>query len=111
MLYKLPEPTTTAIRKLCGQYLAKNRLNARARARLAAEILVGQAEPVSLTVKQVAALCRVSVPYVSEARNPAPATDVLVKAWNAASPDERIAFARTVGSDKIWDGAIAPIIS
>jgi hypothetical protein len=43
---------------------------------------------------------------------PAPrGCDLLVRDWNAATDAERIEFARRVGVDRIFDGAIAPVIS
>jgi hypothetical protein len=34
----------------------------------------------------------------------------LTRAWHHASPDERIAFGRTVGPEAVWDAAISPVI-
>ena len=91
-----------------GQYLAKNHLPVRGRGRLAAEILCGKIEIGDLTVKQVARLCRVSVPTVNAARQSS--SDKLVVAWNAASDSDRIVFAKRVGVASLWDGAISPAI-
>jgi hypothetical protein len=99
------EPT----RHVTGQYLAKNRLSPRDRARLAAGIIGGQITIRNLTVRQTARLCRVSEPYITAARKPSPC-DLLVRDWNAATGAERIEFARRVGVDRIFDGAIAPVI-
>ena len=98
-------------RQVSGQFLARNRLNARDRARLAAGIIGGEVTIQDLTVRQTARLCRVSEPYVAAVRRPPPsACDLLVRDWNAATGAERIEFARRIGVDRIFDGAIAPVI-
>jgi hypothetical protein len=57
-----PNPQDEPTRHVSGQYLAKNRLNARDRARLAAGIIDERVKIRNLTVAQVARLCRVSAP-------------------------------------------------
>ena len=99
---------TTQLRRLRGQYLAKNRLDARARARLAVDILDRRAELGDLTVKQVGWLCRVSVKTISVVRKSP--SDRLVAAWNEASNSQRIEFAERVGVSKVWDEAILPAL-
>jgi transcriptional regulator with XRE-family HTH domain len=173
-------------RHVTGQYLAKNRLSARDRARLAAGVIDGRITVGSLTARQTARLCRVSVSrlksvqprkkpqrlwcsrlYIRELRESGgvkltelaqaigktkglisqiengrcagsvqtlegiakffglahvgqlfepPASrdywcDLLVQDWNAANDAERVEFARRVGVDRIFDAAIAPVIS
>ena len=59
MLYKpTTTPTATAARHVSGQYLSKNRLCARDRAKLAVALIDGRAAITGLTVKQAARLCR-----------------------------------------------------
>jgi hypothetical protein len=90
-------------RVLSGQYLSKNRLGKRARARLAADVLAGKAVITDFTIKQAAALCRVSTPYVTEARGRTPAATRLLRDWNAADHAARVAFARAVGAERVFD--------
>jgi hypothetical protein len=98
-------------REVSGQFLARNRLSARDRARLAADIIGGQVTIRNLTYRQTARLCRVSEPYIAAVRRPPPsACDLLVQHWDAATGAERIEFARRVGVDRIFDTAIAPVI-
>lgn len=47
-----------------GQYLARNKLPAHARAFLGADLRTGRIQLVDPTMGQVVALCRVSVPYI-----------------------------------------------
>jgi hypothetical protein len=65
-------PARTTGHIVTGQYLARNSLNARDRARLAADIIAGrvQIDPSSLTIGQIRNLCRVNQLYVDEARSP-----------------------------------------
>jgi len=100
------EPT----RHVTGQYLAKNRLNARDRARLAADIISGQVAPRNLTVRQTAQLCRVSEPYVAAARRPLPAPESLAEHFARATPAEWLEAARSVGVGVVWDRMIAPLV-
>jgi hypothetical protein len=110
MLYR---PTTTsaatAVRYVTGQFLAKNRLCKRDRAKLAADILARKAVVIDLTAKQVAGLCRVSSPYIAEARGRSPAATRLLRDWNAADPDQRIQFIRRADPERVFD-AIARAI-
>jgi hypothetical protein len=110
MLYR---PTTTsaatAVRYVTGQFLAKNRLCKRDRAKLAADILARKVAVIDLTAKQLAGLCRVSSPYIAEARGRSNATTRLLRDWNAADPEQRVAFARAAGPERVFD-AIAQAI-
>jgi hypothetical protein len=99
-------------RRVTGQYLAKNRCSKRARAQLAADILAGKVMVSGLTIKQLAALCRVSVPYVTEARNRARRPDYatrLARAWQVADSDQRIQFIRRAGPERIFDATVQAI--
>jgi hypothetical protein len=113
MLYRPPTtPTATTIRRVTGQFLAKNRLSKRARAQLAADILAGKAVITDYTIKQLAVLCRVSVPYVTEARNRARRPDYatrLTRAWRVADSDQRIQFIRRADPERVFDALTAAI--
>ena len=102
MLYRPPTPST-ATQHVSGQYLARNRLDKRARARLAAEIIAGRTVIADLTTKQVATLCGVSVPYITEARKPDRAVARLLHGWNRAAGAERVAFVRAAGVENVFD--------
>jgi len=104
-----PAPQEPA-RQITGQFLARNRLNARDRARLAAGIIGGQITIRNLTVRQTAKLCRVSQPYVAEARRPPPAPESLAEHFARATPAEWLEAARTVGVAAVWDRMIAPLV-
>ena len=104
MLYKPPTTlTATTVRRVSGQFLAKNRRCKRARAKLAARILAGEVEVVDQTASQLARLCRVCAHYIAEARGHTPATTRLLRDWNAADHDARVAFARAVGAERVFD--------
>ena len=104
MLYRPPTtPTATTVRRVSGQFLAKNRRCKRDRAKLAADILAGKVEVVDLTASQVARLCRVCAPYIAEARGVSPAATQLLRDWNAADHQARVAFARAVGAERVFD--------
>jgi hypothetical protein len=87
-----------------GSYLAKNRLCARDRARLAADIAANKVLVVNLTAKQLARLCRVNISYVCEARGrTGAATRRLLRDWHAADHEARVQFARAVGAERVFD--------
>src|SRR5262245_21151964 len=90
-------------RVVSGQYLAKNKLPARERAKLAADLCAGKATITGLTMKQAARLCRVCTPYVVDARGRTPAASRLLRDWNAANHAARVAFARAVGAERVFD--------
>jgi hypothetical protein len=95
-------------RRVTGQYLAKNRLDAHARAQLAADVLAGKVaiDGSTLTVMQVVRLCRSNTKYVNAARFP----DRVRKAqqrkleliFNAIGPDARAEACRTIGIERVW---------
>jgi hypothetical protein len=113
MLYRPPTtPTATAVRRVTGQFLAKNRLSKRGRAQLAADIIAGKVMVSDFTIKQLAALCRVSRPYVTAARNRARRPDYatrLAHAWQVADFDQRIQFIRRAGPERIFDATVQAI--
>jgi hypothetical protein len=104
-----PTPQGSA-RHVTGQYLAKNRLNARDRARLAVGIIDERVKIQKLTVGQVARLCRVSVPYVTDARRPPAKSESLAERFARSTPDEWRECARTIGPAKVWDHMVMPLI-
>ena len=94
-----------------GQFLAKNKLNKRARARLATDILNGRRKIRGLTVTQAARLCRVSVPYINAARRPpARPRESLAQMFARSTSAEKREMARSAGVDLIWDELIQPLI-
>jgi len=97
-------PTTVT-----GEFLAKNRLSKRARAQLAADIISGKVRVADFTIKQAAALCSVSVAYINEARAPDPAVAKLLRDWNEAGPNQRVAFARAANAERIFDVLVPAI--
>ena len=114
MLYRIPKNTTTHAFPpvpVRGQFLARNKLDKRARAKLAADILSGRRKIDGLTVRQAALLCRVSVRYVNEAcRPPAPPRESLAQMFARSTSAEKREMARTAGVDLIWDELIQPLI-
>jgi hypothetical protein len=115
MLYRPPTtttPTATAVRRVTGQFLAKNRLSKRARAQLAADVLAGKAVITDFTIRQLSTVCRVSPLYIAEARNKARRPDYatrLARAWQVADSDQRIQFIRRAGPERIFDATVQAI--
>jgi hypothetical protein len=103
-------PQDGPARCVTGSYIARNHLSARDRARLAAAIVDERVKIRNLTVRQAARLCRVSRPYVIDARRPAPAPESLAEHFARSTPDERLECARSIGPATIWDSMIAPLV-
>ena len=99
---------TTAITSVSGQFLSKNKLCARGRARLAAEILAGHVQVDDLTIRQTAGLCRVSVPYVTAACRHK--SESLAEHFARSTPEEWQQCARLVGPARIWDQMLSPLV-
>jgi hypothetical protein len=99
-----------SVRDVTGQFLAKNRLNARGRARLAAGIIDGQVKIRNLTIRQTARLCRVSQPYVTAARRPPAAPETLAEHFVRATPAEILEAARTLGPAVVWQRMVEPLV-
>lgn len=103
------QPTVIAVppRVISGRYLAHNKLDARGRARLAADLISGRAVPGPLTAAQITNLCRSNKVYVAEALDPGRARRLkqrrLQQAWEAVDPNHRAEFCRVVGVEKVWD--------
>lgn len=99
-----------ATRCVSGQYVARNRLDARGRARLAANIVDERVTVRNLTVRQAARLCRVSVPLIADARRPPAKPETLAEHFAHSTPAERLECARIIGPAIIWDQMIAPLV-
>jgi hypothetical protein len=101
----LPAPR----RRVSGRYLAHNRLNARGRAQLAADILAGrvQVDGATLTVGQAAKLARANRVYVDEARFPGRVKShqlkVFTALFEAIGPSARAEACREIGVERVWD--------
>jgi|RhiMetdeSRZDD1v2_1073273.scaffolds.fasta_scaffold161762_1 hypothetical protein len=95
-----------AAKTVTGQYLSKNHLDARGRAKLAADLLDGRAILGPLTAKQIIALCRTKPAHVTAARDPGRRKRLrqlrLQRAWEAVDPDHRAEFCRAVGIENVW---------
>lgn len=108
---KIPSPQKEPYPVVTGQYLAKNHLTARDRARLAAAIVDERVKIKDLTACQAARLCRVPLYYVNEARRPAaPPRESLAQMFARSTSKERREMARSAGVDLIWDELIQPLI-
>ena len=105
------EPT----RGVTGQYLVRNDLDARGRARLAADIIDRRltVDATTLTAKQVTALARANVRYVSEVRFPDRVKRRQLKkfaaVFDAIGPDARAEACRTIGIERVWNALIAAL--
>ena len=127
-------PEATVSRPLRGRYLAHNHMPPRRRALLAGDLVTGRAHLIRPTIVQAARLVGVSVPYaragcdvvlsqphkrsavefgdcslLAAANRIPPASKILVKMWNAASPDERREFCRVAGIEPVWAALTAAI--
>jgi uncharacterized protein YciW len=92
--------TASDPRRASGEYLAKNHLDARGRAKLAADLIEGRAVLGKLTAKQITDICRSNAPYVAAARKSPAVAEKLAKTLAAATPKE---IARELGSHKLWE--------
>jgi hypothetical protein len=121
-------PAIRTIPIITGQGVA--RVPHRHRAGLAAQFYLDEMPLVWPTKSQMVAMLGVSEhqiraqiewfarAYPYEVRRGDPAViaelspaDKLTRAWNEASPADRVEFARRVGVDAVWDGAVAPVIT
>lgn len=93
-------------RHVTGQYLAKNQLNARGRAKLAADLIDGDVVLGPLTAKQIIKLCRANRVYVADARFPDRVKQrqqkKLAAVFDAIGPDARAEACRTIGIERVW---------
>jgi hypothetical protein len=92
--------TGSAPRCLSGEYLAKNHLDARGRAKLAADLIEGRARVGKLTNKQLIQLCRSNAPYVAAARKLPAVAETLAQTLASATPQE---IALQLGTRKLWE--------
>jgi hypothetical protein len=102
-----PQPASPPPR-VTGQFLARCRLSKWQRARLAAHIIDGKLVVTDLTDKQIAALCGVSVTYAyavnrKGARHKPDPAERLTRSWDLANPEQRVAFARAAGAERVFD--------
>ena len=109
--------STSAPRRVSGQYLARAHLNRKQRAELAAALADGAVEIFPPTAKQAAMLVAFPVVEVTRVRrNGKPkrsvlkATETLAEHIARSSLAERIEAARAVGVDLVWDTMISPVI-
>ena len=96
-----PVLATPLVRQIRGRDLAFSKLRPSVRAQLAADIVAGRIKVVDLTVGQAARMCRVGRASVTDARRPA--SETLMKAWSAASPEQRRRFILAVGTESVWN--------
>jgi hypothetical protein len=105
----------TPVRVVSGRYLAHNRLDARGRARLAADIIAGRVtiDTSTLTVRQITKLARANQVYIDEVRFPERMKrgrrDKLAKAFNKIEFDSRVELCRVIGAERIWDALAAAV--
>ena len=112
MLYRpATTPTATAVRRVNGQWLSKNKRPGWVRARLAVDILAGKVELSRLTAKQVAGLCRVSVACVHQARNGRKRKPSLAEHLVSSTAAERLEAAKALGVDHVWDQMVLPLVN
>jgi hypothetical protein len=108
MLYSPPGTLVNITGRQLAQLLA--RLDKRGRARLAVDIQEGRVEITDFTTTQLAKLVKVSTSYINEARHPRRASaEKLLRTWSAADTDQRVAFARKAGAERIFDVLTAAI--
>jgi hypothetical protein len=111
-----PPPASAAY--VTGQHLARVRLTRLERAQFAAGLSTGAVVVYPLTAMQAAAMMKVSLFDVTEARrNGKPRngrsnghTETLAEHIKRSSPAERLEAARVVGVAAVWDDMIAPVI-
>jgi hypothetical protein len=115
--FAVPPAPPVPPRKVSGQYLAKNKLDARGRAKLAADLIDGRAALGPLTAKQVTGLCRASSATVAKVRGvthhramPADNSETLAEHFARTTPAEWTEAARAIGAANVWDFMIAPLV-
>jgi hypothetical protein len=100
--------------KISGLNIAKVRRTKAQRIALAEHLVTGKAELSKPTLKQAAALARVSpvdIYRARRARKPAPKLPSLAEHLAQSSPAERAEAARAFGVARIWDEMISPLVS
>jgi hypothetical protein len=106
-----PAPRAWPPQKITGLNLSKGRRTKAQRISLAEAIHAGKVEVTRPTMKQSAALSRVSIADVYRARKPKPKPLSLAEHLANSSPAERIEAARALGVDVVWDTMILPIVT
>jgi hypothetical protein len=110
-----PTLLTIQPRRVSGLYLARNRLGARERARLAADVIAGRTaiDASTLTVRQIAGLCRTNKVYLDEVRFPdrvkSRQQKKLAAVFDAIGPDARAEACRVIGIERVWDALTAAL--
>jgi hypothetical protein len=102
-ILKIPIATApTAPALITGRFLARNRLSPEARIAIALRLAGG--EPVSeFTIAQACRLARVPRARVDrQLGRHRSVGDALARAFAKASTQERVAFVRAIGAEKIW---------
>lgn len=108
-------PVEPLAKIVTGRYLAHNRLDARGRARLAADIVAGRIsiDMATLTIGQIAKLCRANEVYVDEARFPdrlrRRQQKKLALVFDAIGPDARAEACRVIGIERVWSALSAAL--
>ena len=108
-----PPPRPWPVLKITGQNLAKGRRSRQQRRYLAEHLAAGKVELTKPTLKQAAALARVSVAEIYRARHarkPKPTPPSLADQLRTASPAELCEAAKAIGIDVVWDTMIAPLV-
>jgi hypothetical protein len=106
----LPSPRT-----ITGRYLSRNRLDAKGRAALAADIIAGRAtiDVTTLSANQITDLCRANHMYVRDARFPERVKrrqqKKLTRVFDAIGPDARAEACRSIGIERVWSALSAAI--
>jgi hypothetical protein len=97
-----------------GQNVAKARRTRSQRLRLVEYLVNGRVALIKPTIKQAAALARVSVAEVYRDRRsskPKPTPPSLADRLRTATPAERLEAARAIGVDQVWDSMVLPLVS
>ena len=99
-----PSPTPRQI--IAGSFLAHNHMAPVGRARIALRLLRGEAILEKPTITQVARLARVSRQLLYQTggiSGRGVKGAAIARAFQRASPAERIAFVRAIGSEELWN--------
>ena len=123
-------PEISRLQACTGRNLAHGRRSPSQRAAVAAQLVLGELQLTNPTITQSAGLLDVCVPYVRKALSvnaadlaalaageititqlmQPPLSVLFVRTWDAASPRERIEFARCIGPEHLFDNAVAPAL-
>jgi len=97
-------PPPPAPRTVTGSWLARsNGKSLEARIAVALRMTAGEFPAEKLTISQICRLCRVPRARIDRhLGRHRDLVDALAKAFRRASPEQRIAFMRQIGSEEIW---------